>query len=460
MATQVRQKKPIPLAKMPLRPRHWYIFVVSSMEQLIGGALSTIVGIMIPLIVLCGTPSLTPVQEGLLGASSLTGIAVGSVLIGKLLDEMGYLLWFRLCPLLITACALGVYFSSSITLLILFLFIMGIGVGGGYSLDSSYIAELLPAYWRSLFVGLAKATSSLGFIGGAAACFVILKYDPKATVWPYLILIIAALGLVTVLLRIRWYQSPSWLLVKGKTAQAEKAAKEFLGPRAAVIAPTQEQVTQMEKIMQQRTPFIKMFMGKNLEKVLLCGVTWACEGLGVYGFGVFLPILIMALGLQGNAAPGIPRILESVQSTIFINIFIAVGFAVGLLILHRVNPLRLMGNSFLLCALALIILLAGYKLSWPTWISFVCFMVFEAAQNAGPHLVTFIIPPRIYPINERGTGMGIAAMLGKVGAMLGVFFMPPILRWGGIEAVLLVSIAVQFLGAALTFIYGKRLGLL
>ncbi len=66
----------------------------------------------------------------------------------------------------------------------------------------------------------------------------------------------------------------------------------------------------------------------------------------------------------------------------------------------------------------------------------------------------------IYPVAERGAGMGIAAMLGKVGAILGVFSMPALLAWGGIAAVLQVSIAVQLLGAAVTFVYGKRLKLL
>lgn len=444
---------PIPLARMPLRARHWYIFAVASLEQLIGAALSTIVGIIIPLILLLGSPRLDALEQGILGAAGLIGIAAGSLVIGRLMDAMGYLLWFRLCPLIIAAGAAGVYASDSVWPLALFLLVIGLGVGGGYSLDSGYISEIMPARWESFFVGLAKATCSLGFVGGAAAGYLLLRADPSAAAWPDLILVVGALGLLAFALRLRWYQSPRWLMARGEQAEAQRAARAFLGSRAeAVPLPETEAGAPV--------PWRRMFAGENLEKVIFSGVSWACEGLGVYGFGVFLPILVMALGLQGEVGEGVPKVLDSVRTTIFINIFIGAGFALGLAILHRVNIARLMGWGFVLCACALGVLLAAHLRGWPAWVSFFGFVVFEVALNAGPHLVTFIIPSKIYPVAERGAGMGIAAMLGKVGAILGVFFMPALLGWGGIAAVLQVSIAVQLVGAAVTFVYGRRLKLL
>ena len=442
----------IPLAQMPLRARHWYIFVVASLEQLIGAALSTIAGVIIPLILLLGTPHLSAAEQGILGASGLIGIAVGSVIIGKLMDSMGYLVWFRLCPLIIAVGAAGVYVSDSFWPLAACLFVIGLGVGGGYSLDSGYISEIMPTRWESFFVGMAKATSSVGFVGGAAWAYFLLKADPSAAAWPDLILFVGVLGVIAFLLRLRWYQSPRWLMARGETEKAQAAARDFLGPDAEVLPLP-------EKAAGAPVSWGEMFRGENLEKVIFSGISWACEGLGVYGFGVFLPILVMALGLQGDVGEGVPKVLDSVRTTAFINIFIGAGFALGLAVLHKVNSVRLMGWSFVLCALSLAVLWGGHQWGWPVWVSFLAFVVFETALNAGPHLITFIIPSRIYPVAERGAGMGIAAMLGKVGAILGVFFMPVLLSWGGITAVLLVSIVVQLVGAAVTFIYGKRLKL-
>lgn len=445
--------KQIPISEMPLGARQWYILIVASLEQLIGGALSTIVGIMIPLILLVGQPKITAFDQGILGASGLAGIAIGSMLMGQLMDAIGYLFLFRLCPLLITAGSIAAYFSDSALTLTICLFITGLGVGGGYSLDSGYISELMPKKWENFMVGLAKAICSFGFIAGAAVGYFALALDPSALIWPDLILFIALLGICTFLLRIHWYESPRWLLAQDKIKKAEIATREFLGPEA-YVRPMQS------RISAKGLPWYQMFRGKSLDKVILSGVTWACEGLGVYGFGVFLPILVMALGLQGSNLEGIPKVMGSVKTTLFINLFIAAGFAIGLAVVHKINLIKLMGWTFVLCALSLAGLLGGYIWHWATWFSFLCFIVFETALNAGPHLVTFIVPSRIYSVEERGAGMGIATLMGKVGAVGGVFFMPLLLNWGGITLVLWVSIIVQLLGSAISFLYGKKLNLL
>lgn len=446
-------RKLIPISQMPLEPRDWYILFVASAEQVIGAALSTIVGIMIPLIALAGQPQLNAFSQGLIGASGLVGIAAGSLAIGRLMDSFGYLLFFRLCPAIIFGAAIGVYFSGEIWTLCLFLFIIGLGVGGGYSLDSGYISELMPTAWENFFIGLAKALSSLGFIGGAAVCWLALEIYPHARVWPALILFIALAGLATFILRLRWFQSPRWLMAKNRIRAAEQTARDFMGPDAE-IRPSQG--GKVEDAIGWR----EMLSGVHLQKIILSGVAWACEGLGVYGFGVFLPILVMALGMESADLSGIPRILSSIKSTVFINLFIAAGFGLGLAVIHRLNMIKLMGWGFVCCSASLLALLLARLCGWPVWISFLSFVIFEMALNAGPHLTTFIIPSRIYSVQERGVGMGIAAMLGKIGAVLGVFLMPALLSLGGITLVLAVSIAVQILGAYVSFIYGKKLNLL
>lgn len=447
-------QKLIPITQMPLSGRHWYLACVASLEQVIGAALSTVVGIIIPLMNLLGTPHVSSFYQGLLGASGLIGIAVGSMIIGKLMDKTGYLFWFRICPALIMAGAAGVYLNHDIWPMAFFLFVAGLGVGGGYSLDSGYISELMPERWINFFVGLAKAASALGFIGGAAAGYLIILMDPKAASWPYLMLFIGILGAITLILRIRWYQSPAWLMAQNRDQEAQKAAKEFFGPNAEMppLPPQKTDKTQS---------WSSIFKGeKNLQKIWLSGITWACEGLGVYGFGVFLPILVMALGLQTDSAEGIARIMESVKTSAFINLFIAAGFAAGLCVLHKVNIIKLMGWCFTLCGLALTVLLLAHNRDWPVWISFLCFVIFEVALNAGPHLVTYVIPAKIYSVEERGAGTGVATLFGKLGAIAGVFFIPCLLNLGGVTLVLGVSIAIQFIGAAITFIYGKKLNLL
>ena len=131
----------------------------------------------------------------------------------------------------------------------------------------------------------------------------------------------------------------------------------------------------------------------------------------------------------------------------------------GLWLSRRHNNVKLLVWGFLLCALGLAVLLAAYLLKWPVWISLAAFMLFEVSMNFGPHLVTFIIPSQIYPVADRGAGTGMASLLGKVGAILGVFFMPILLDVGGMTLVLIVTGATMLLGAAISIIYGRMLRL-
>lgn len=105
----------------------------------------------------------------------------------------------------------------------------------------------------------------------------------------------------------------------------------------------------------------------------------------------------------------------------------------------------------------LLLLLAAWLLRLPAWVSVAGFCIFELFLNAGPHLVTFIIPTAVFPEADRGEGSGIAALIGKLGAIAGVMLMPLLLDWGGMTLVLGVSAAVMLAGAAVAAIYGRQL---
>lgn len=432
----------------PLSARHFFILAVGSMEQIIGAALSTAVGVVIPMLRILGG-HLPSWLQGVMGAAGLVGIGVGSAVIGRLSDRRGYLTLFRLCPVLILAGALMSMFVPGTAALVAGLFIAGLGVGGGYSLDSSYISELMPARWRQFMVGVAKASCGLGFVLTALVCWLIIRSHPEASLWPLMLLTVAVPGLATLLLRIRWAGSPAWLMAHGRPEAAARALRFFLGPDARL-----RPAAAVARAAGKPGP---LWRGTGLKRVIFSGVPWACEGLGVYGFGVFLPVLIMALGLESATADGMARVADSVRISTVINIFVLAGLCVGLAVLRRMRHTLMLVWGFVAAAAGLLLLLAAWLLRLPAWVSVAGFCVFELFLNAGPHLVTFIIPTAVFPVADRGEGSGIAALIGKLGAIAGVMLMPLLLDWGGMTLVLGVSAAVMLAGAAVAAIYGCQL---
>ena len=149
----------IDMEQMPLRWGHLRVVAIASAEQFMGGALATLVGIVIPMLQLVANPSLSAFMQGLVASMSLVGIMVGSLVIGGLSDSYGYLRYFRLCPFIVLVGALLVMWIDDVWGLAVGLFIMGCGIGGGYSLDSDYISEIMPRKWRYQMVGVVKSSS-------------------------------------------------------------------------------------------------------------------------------------------------------------------------------------------------------------------------------------------------------------------------------------------------------------
>lgn len=445
----------IDMATMRLTPRHYWIVFVASLGQLIGTGVATLAGIIIPMIEILRHPELSSFMQGLIGAIDLIGIAIGSVIFGRLSDRYGYILFFRLCPLLIFVAAATAALIPHVSVLVIALFFVGLGIGGEYSLDSGYISELMPDKWKATMVGVAKAASAFGNIIVAAVCFGLITYWHKAEMWPHLMWIIAVIAGVMFIVRIWFYQSPKWLLDQGKKKQAEATVKKFLGPDVVI----KESSSAAHPVTPQTKMSFFKFISSNWRQVILSGIPWACEGLGVYGIGVFLPVLVMALGLEHAGAHELPimHVASSVEITLWISCIILPGFILGLWLIARKMYLpRIQTYGFLLSAVAMIILGLSYHFKWPHWISIGAFMAFELFLNMGPHLITYVLPPVIYPVEIRGQGSGLAASIGKIGAVLAVFFIPFLLKVGGAITVLAVSAAVMLIGGLVTRTFGPK----
>lgn len=441
-------EKPLKMSALPLSWRHYWIVFVGSLGQIIGTGLATLVGIIIPMIQLIIHSELSSWMQGLIGAMDLIGIAVGSVILGRLSDRYGYLFFFRFCPVLVLISSIIALLFPNIPVLIVCLFFMGFGIGGEYSLDSDYISELMPERWKFLMVGVAKASCAFGNIIVAAVCFVMIKHFGSAHAWPKLLWLMIVISSLMILCRLRFWQSPRWLIDHGFNSKAQVAAQHFFGKDVEVMEDNKNNNSSVQIPMGK-------FLIKNFKQVVLTGIPWACEGLGVYGIGVFLPILVMALGIEhipANATD-LDHIISSVEVTFWISCIILPGFVIGLALINRVKQTTLQVWGFLLCAVSLVVLLYAFELKWATWISIMAFMAFELFLNIGPHLISYVLPSKVYPVSNRGQGTGIATSIGKVGAVLGVFFIPIILHSAGIKAVLWVSIGVMLIGALVTYAF-------
>ena len=437
---------------MPLRGRHIWIVIIASAGQFFGGALAILVGVIAPLIAITHHPGLSSWLQGFIFSCGLIGIMFGSLFFGRLSDKYGYLFFFRLCPVLIGGASLWIFFTHSIIALTICLLIIGFAIGGAYALDPSYVSEIMPKKWRRTMLGVSKATSGLGNILMILVAWYILKTFSDPGLWNRLFLFLTLFAAVTFLVRLWFVESPEWLALHGKVQEAEKNVQHFLGKDVYIG----ELANKKDQLIQTQISRKDIFTRGNIKRVVLSGIPWGCEGMGVYGIGIFTPVLLLALGLIPEGGTPFLWVVESLRFTLYVNCFVMTGFILGLTVVRRFNLLWAQTLGFFVCAGGLLITLLGYMDHAAVWITLGGFLLFELALNAGPHLTTFELPSRIYNLQERAGGEGIASALGKLGAIIATFIIPLLLGLGGGKLVLIVAIGILVLGGVITLITGPK----
>lgn len=155
---------------------------------------------------------------GWIGASALAGSLVGSLLFGRVADQLGRkrvfqtsILWYSVFTAL-TALAWG---PASLLAL---RFLAGIGLGGMLVVDPSLLAEYLPPQRRGRFLVLLDFFWPVGLLIAIGLSWVFL--DRLDGAWRWLFVAAALPAFLAALVRRALPESPYWLARRGRLAEA------------------------------------------------------------------------------------------------------------------------------------------------------------------------------------------------------------------------------------------------
>ncbi len=150
------------------------------------------------------------------------GEFVGSIMFGRLADRFGRKTVFLYNLLIFAAGMIIAGFMSNYIAMAIFVFIGGIGVGGEFPVVDTFTTEMMPGKERGKRVATVytiAVTSILVFMGLAY-----LLSIPKPGFYSFRILFwfMGAAALVVWAIRTRMKESPRWLEVQGRYAEADK----------------------------------------------------------------------------------------------------------------------------------------------------------------------------------------------------------------------------------------------
>ena len=218
---------PARLDRLPWGSWHWLIVIALGITWVLDGLEVTLAGALGGVLKSPDTLGLTDSQVGASATCYLLGAVAGALVFGYSTDRLGRKRLFIITLLLyLTATALTA-FSWNFFSYALFRALTGAGIGGEYSAINSAIDELIPARVRGRVDLIINASFWIGAAIGAAATIGLLDTGiiPIRLGWRLAFGVGAILGLIIIFLRHFVPESPRWLMIHGREAEAENIVR-------------------------------------------------------------------------------------------------------------------------------------------------------------------------------------------------------------------------------------------
>lgn len=435
-----------------MTPPHWRIWLLAAMGVFLDAFDLFIIGVAMPIIArdLGAGPALT----GLIAAASPLGAIFGAAIAGHLADRLGRKLVFAVDLGMFVLFALLSALAPNVAILIGFRFLLGVAIGADYPISSSYVAELMPARLRGRLMVGALSFQAVGAVVGAGVGLLLLGLDAGGDgVWRWMLAAGVIPALVVLVLRRDAPESPRWAQEHGQFAEAEAITRRLTGQQVSVTAPVEAAL-----------PPRALFSPRFLRRTILALVPWFLMDLALYGIGLFTPTMLTLINLGGESADGVQlwlaRDIRATEGALVLDLFLVIGFVIALLTIDRWGRLILQKIGFLGMAAGLLIVAAGAMggagAENPALI-IGGFALFNVLVNAGPNATTWTLPAELFPTSLRGSASGLAAAAGKLGAAVGIFFLPVLEDAWGLAPLMVGVAAVSLLGFAVTVLCGAGL---
>ena len=215
---------PARLDRMPWSRWHWLIVVSLGATWILDGLEVTLAGSLGGILTRRETLGLTDTEVGAAATCYLAGAVIGALLFGYGTDRFGRKkLFFITVAVYLIGTALSA-FSWNFASYAFFRALTGAGIGGEYAAINSAIDELIPARVRGRVDLMINGSYWIGAALGSGATVVLLDPNrfPISLGWRFAFAIGATLGLIVIFFR-RWIpESPRWLMIHGRNAEAEE----------------------------------------------------------------------------------------------------------------------------------------------------------------------------------------------------------------------------------------------
>lgn len=350
---------------------------------------------------------------------ALIGSIIGVSMAGVLSDKYGRKNVLILSAVLFAISSVGCALSANIDQLVIFRIIGGIGIGVVSIVSPLYISEVSAAEFRGRMVSLYQLAITIGFLGAYLVNFGLLEYSTggaaelsnptlyqifHSEVWRSM-LGMAAIPSVLFLATIFFIpESPRWLLLKNRDAQAKKTLRRIFCSEEA----TMFEMNETKKVVNNETKSDWRALFKpGIKKAVMIGAAIAILGqfMGVNAVLYYGPTIFENNGLSGG---------DSLFYQVMVGLANMVATIIAVFIIDKVGRKQLIywGVSSMIVFLILtaIYFVKGAEWGMPSILLLIFFMGYIFSCAISISAVIFVLLSEMYPIKVRGLAMSIAGL--------------------------------------------------
>src|SRR5688572_4699632 len=218
---------PARLDRLPWSAWHWRVVIALGVSWLLDGLEVTVVGSIGPALLRPDTLGLSAGQIGWAASAYIGGAVLGALYFGRLADKLGRKRMFLVTLAVYLVATVLTAFSFDILSFAACRFLTGFGIGGEYAAINSAIDELIPARLRGRVDLAINGTFWIGAAMGAGLSVLLL--DPRwigpELGWRIAFGLGGILAFAILLVRRHVPESPRWLLMHDRAAEAEAVVR-------------------------------------------------------------------------------------------------------------------------------------------------------------------------------------------------------------------------------------------
>jgi putative MFS transporter len=232
-------------------------------------------------------------------ASTFIGMFVGTLLFSSLSDRFGRRTIFTFALFWYSLATFMMAFQSTPLAIDFWRFLAGCGIGIELITVDTYLSELMPKDRRGQAFAFNQSFQFLGYPAISFLAWALVPVMPLGIAgWRWVTVIAAAGAIFVWWIRLALPESPRWLAIHGRTAEAERITAKM---EAKVLEesgrplPPPEMLT--DEVEAGRGAWREMWQGVYLKRTIMLIIFNLVQSIGYYGFANWVPTLLIAQGI-------------------------------------------------------------------------------------------------------------------------------------------------------------------